>query len=129
MDKEWEKLEKISASNLTKIRNKKKIIDEVKTKDAKVHFASLMDMCHLKNTELETKLQNYKGRVLLRGDIVKDDSGSYAAFTEQGSSTSQMTAAKIMDITSRLSSCAGQAVHSQYFSGVTLDLNSYSWTS
>ena len=46
--------------------------------------------------------KNYKGRVVLRGDIVKDDSGSYAVFTEQGSSASQMTAAKIMDIISRL---------------------------
>ena len=29
---------------------------------------------------------------------MKDDSGSYAAFTEQGSSASQMTAAKVMDM-------------------------------
>ena len=55
-----------------------------------------MDICHLKNAELETKHQKYKGRVVLRGDIVKDDSGSYAVFTEQGSSASQMTAAKVM---------------------------------
>ena len=33
---------------------------------------------------------------MLRGDIVKDNSGSYAVFTEQGSSAFQMTAAKIM---------------------------------
>ena len=31
---------------------------------------------------------------MLRGDIVKDNSGAYAVFTEQGSSASQMTAAK-----------------------------------
>ena len=61
------------------------------------------------NAELEAKHQKYKGRVVLRGDIVKDDSGSYAVFTEQGSSASQMTAAKIMDIISRLPGCAGQA--------------------
>ena len=36
-----------------------------------------------------------------------DESGSFA--TEQGSSASQMTAAKIMDIISRLPGCAGQA--------------------
>ena len=40
---------------------------------------------------------------------MKDDSGSYAVFTEQGSSASQMTAAKVMDIISRLLGCAGQA--------------------
>ena len=102
VDKEWEKLEKIPAWDLTKVRSKKEVIDEARTKGAKVHFASLLDICHLKNAELETKHQKYKGRVVLRGDVVKDDSGSYAVFTEQGSSASQMTAAKIMDIISRL---------------------------
>ena len=109
VDKEWEKLEKISAWNLTKVKSKKMVIDEARTKGATVHFASLMDICHLKNAELETKHQKYKGRVVLRGDIVKDNSGSYAVFTEQGSSASQMTAAKIMDIISRLPGCDGQA--------------------
>ena len=46
---------------------------------------------------------------MLRGDIVKDDSGSYAVFTGQGSSASQMTAAKVMDVTARLPDCDGQA--------------------
>ena len=94
VDKEWEKLEKISAWDLTKVRSKSEVIDEARTKGANVHFASLMDICHLKNAELEAKHQKYKGRVVLRGDTVKDDSGSYAVFTEQGSSASQMTAAK-----------------------------------
>ena len=101
VDREWGKLEKISAWNLTKVRSKKEVIDEARTSGATVHFASLMDTCHLKNAELEAKHQKYKGRVVFRGDIVKDDSGSYAVFTEQGSSASQMTAAKIMDIISR----------------------------
>ena len=109
VDKEWEKLEKISAWNLTKVKSKKSVIDEARTLGATVHVASLMDICHLKNAELEAKHQKYKGRVVLRGDIVKDNSGSYAVFTEQGSSASQMTAAKIMDIISRLPGCDGQA--------------------
>ena len=109
VDKEWENLEKFSAWNLTKVRSKKDVIDEARTAGATVHFASLMDICHLKNAELEAKHQKYKGRVVLRGDIVKDDSGSYAVFTEQGSSASQMTAAKFMDIISRLLGCDGQA--------------------
>ena len=108
--KKWEKLKKIPAWQLTKVRNKKEVIDEARTKGRKVHFASLMALCHLKNSELEPQFQKYKGRVVLRGDIVKDDPGSYAVFTEQGSSASQMTAAKVMDIISRLPGCAGQAV-------------------
>ena len=94
VDKEWEKLEKISAWNLTEVKSKKDVIDEARTAGATVHFASLMDICHLKNAELEAKHQKYKGRVVLRGDIVKDDSGSYAVFAEQGSLESQMTAPK-----------------------------------
>ena len=87
---------------------KKEVIDEVRTSGATVHFASLMDICHLKNAELEAKHQKYKGRVL-RGGVVRGNSGSCAVFTEQGSSASQMTAAKIMDIISRLPGCDGQA--------------------
>ena len=84
VDQEWEKLEKIPAWDLTKVRSEEEVIDESRTKGAKVHFASLMDICHLKNAELEAKHQKYKGRVVLCGDIVKDDSGSYAVFIEQG---------------------------------------------
>ena len=106
VDKEWEKL---PAWKMTKVRRESEVIDEARTKNAKVHFASLMDICHLKNAELETEHKKCKGGVVLRGDIVKDDSGSYAVFTEQRSSASQMTAAKVMYITSRLPGCAGQA--------------------
>ena len=109
MSRYLDTLEKISAWNLTKVKSKKSGIDEARTSGATVHFASLMDICHLKNAELEAKHQKYKGRVVLRGDIVKDNSGSCAVFTEQGSSASQITAAKIMDIISRWPGCDGQA--------------------
>ena len=46
--KEWEKLEEILAWNLTEVRSKKEVIDEARTKGEKVHFASSMDVCHLK---------------------------------------------------------------------------------
>ena len=85
------------------------MIEEAKNKGRRVHFASLMDICHLKKSELEPQYQKYKGRVALRGDIVKDDSGAHAVFTEQDSSASQMTAAKIMDVIARLPGCDGQA--------------------
>ena len=61
--------------------------------------------------KLEPPFQKYKGRVVLRGEIVKDDSGSFAVFAEQGSSASQMTAAKVIDVIARLPGCAGQAAH------------------
>ena len=41
----------------------------------KVHFATMMDIGHFENAELEPKLPKYKGRVVLRVDFVEDDSG------------------------------------------------------
>ena len=70
------------SGQLTKVRNKKEAIEETRNKGRKVHFASLMDLCHLETSELEPQYQKYKGRVVLRGDIVFDDSGSYAALTQ-----------------------------------------------
>ena len=104
-----EKLETIPAWNLEKVKSKKEVILEAQRENKKVDFAWLMDLAHLKNTELEPKLQKYKGRVVLQGDMVKDDSGAYAVFTEQGSSASQMTAAKVMDVIAKWPGCDGQA--------------------
>ena len=55
------------------------------------------------------QFQKYKGRVVLCGDIVKDESRAFAVFTEQGSSASQMTAAKTMYAIARLPGCDGHA--------------------
>ena len=80
------KLEKLLAWQLTKVRAKKELIDEGRKEGRTVHFASL-----------------------IRGDIVKDNSGTFTLFTDHGSSALQMTAAKVMDIISRLPGGAGQA--------------------
>ena len=60
VEKEWEKLEKIPTWQLTKVRHKKEVIDEARNEERKVHFASLMDLCHLKISELEPQFQNTK---------------------------------------------------------------------
>ena len=103
-------MKKIPARDLTKVSSKKEVIDEARTKGAKVHFASLMDISHLKNAELEEKHQKYKGRVVLRGDLVKDDSGSYAVIHRTRIISIPNDNSKIMDIISRLPGCDGQAV-------------------
>ena len=107
MGENWRKFRR---ENLTKVRSKKEVIDDARTSVATVHFASLMDMCHLKNAELEAKHQKSKVELSLRGDIVKDNFWILMQYSpEQGSSASQMTAAKIMDIISRLPGCDGHA--------------------
>ena len=109
MDKEWEKFDKMPAWHLTGVQSKKEIIQEAKTERRTVNFAARMDICHLKNSELDPQTQKYKGRVVLQGDLVKDDSGSYAVFTEQGSTASQMTTENIIEVIARLPRRARQA--------------------
>ena len=74
-----------------KVKSKKEVTKEAQKNNKKVHFASLMDLRHLKNSELEPQFQKYK------------------AFTEQTSSASQMTTAIVMDVIARLPDCDGQA--------------------
>ena len=94
---------------MTRVKSHEKGILAAQKEQRTVHIVTLMDICHLKNVELEPKYQRYKGRVVLRGDILKYDSGSYTGLAEQGSSASQVTAAKVVDVTARLPGCAGQA--------------------
>ena len=91
VDTEWTKFETIPAWDVKKVKSKKRVMKEAPKNNNKVHFGSLMDSCHLKNSELEPQFQKDTGRVVLRGDIVKDDSGACAVFTEHGSSASQLT--------------------------------------
>ena len=51
VEKERGKLENIPAWQLTKIRNKKEVIEEARNKGRYVHSASLMDLCHLENSD------------------------------------------------------------------------------
>ena len=62
-----------------------------------------------RNPSWSRRSKRTKGRVVLGSDTVEDDSGSYAVFSEPGSSASQMTAAKVRDVVARLPGCAGQA--------------------
>ena len=90
-DKEWEKLEKLPAWRITRVRSKKEVIQEAQKGGQ--FILQLWCMFRFKKSELEQKFQKYKGRVVLRVDVVKDHFGSYAAYTEEGSSASQMRAA------------------------------------
>ena len=105
MEKEWKKLETIEAWQLEEAKSKKEDILEAQRDKSKVNFAALMDLCHPKNAQLEPKFQQFKGRVVLRVDMVKDDSEAYAVFTEQGLSAWQVTTAKVMDVIAILPDC------------------------
>ena len=59
-DKEWKKLETIPAWQLGKSQKQEGGYFSKHKETKKVRFDTLMDICHLKNAELEPKLQNTK---------------------------------------------------------------------
>ena len=67
---------------------KDEVIRRCRKEGKKAHFGTLMTLCHEKHAELfkpeDEKV--YKGRIVFRGDIVKDESGYLALFSEQGAS-------------------------------------------
>ena len=73
------------AGQESKVKNYTEVIDEARRERKTVHVATLMDLCHLENAEFGNNFKKYKRRVVLRGHVVKDGSGSYAVFIEQGS--------------------------------------------
>ena len=49
--KEWEKLEKMPAWQVAKVKRKREVIQQSQKEQRTVHFATLMDSCHLKNVD------------------------------------------------------------------------------
>eukprot|EP00973_Karenia_brevis_P001209 165671-Karenia_brevis.AAC.1 len=56
----------------------------------------------LKGAELEAKHQKYQGRVVFRGDNVRDQHDYLAVFSEQGTSASHMAASKFLSAVGRM---------------------------
>jgi hypothetical protein len=94
---------KTAAWDIHSVRPKAEVQAEAKRLGITTHFGSLMDLCHEKHSELAKSDADriYKGRVVFRGDQVRDENGFYAVFSEQSASASQMAAAKFMDAIAR----------------------------
>ena len=46
VDKEWGKLEKLQAWQVTKVKSKEEVIQKAPKEGRTVHFATVMDVCH-----------------------------------------------------------------------------------
>ena len=57
VDKEWKKLETMPAWDVRSVKSNKGGRERGTENNNKVHFASLMDFCHLKHSELEPQFQ------------------------------------------------------------------------
>ena len=107
VDAEWTAHAQKKTWNVDRVRPRAEVIAEANRKKVSVHFGRLMDLCHLKHAELDKNVQKYKGRVVFRGDQVRDETGFYAVFTEQSASASHMAAIKFMDYIGRIDGNVG----------------------
>lgn len=108
IDVAWAKLFKLGAFGLEDFADQKDVKKKYEGTKKPVHFGTLRSPCHEKHSELPGHLRSYKGRIVLRGDLVKDIDGYYAVFSEQGTSSSHMAATKFIDGIARLLGCDGE---------------------
>ena len=109
LDKECENMQKLPAWDESKVITEGEVIRTAKLEGKKVHFTSLMDFCHLKNCELEKKLQKYDGKVVLRVDTVKNDSGFTLYWRSKVLQRHTWRRQKVLDVISILPGCSGPA--------------------
>ena len=89
--KEWETSKNLPAWPKSKVTNEQEGIEKTQKESKTIHFATLLYLRHLQNFKIGQEiLKKYKGRVVLRGNAMKDDSGSYVVFREQVSSAMQI---------------------------------------
>ena len=108
VEKEYAKLESKPTWLLKTVKERKQVIAEAALTGKTVHFGTLMELCSKKHSEMAEEFHIWKGRVVFRGDQVKDETGHFAVFSEQGTSASQMSAAKFLDATARCPGCKGE---------------------
>ena len=84
VDKEWTKLKTIPAWQLDRAKSKKEVIDEARRDKNNVHFATLMDVCHLEKWGVSTRITEVQRQSRALGDIVKYGPGAYAFFFGTG---------------------------------------------
>ena len=64
LDSAWKTLQKLLACDESKVTSEAEVIRQAKLEGKKVRLATLINMCHLKDSELEKKFQKCKGRVV-----------------------------------------------------------------
>ena len=56
LDKEYDKLNRIEAWDMSKVQSKRVIQEKAKRTGKTIHIGELMELCHLKNSQLEKKI-------------------------------------------------------------------------
>ena len=107
LNKEWEELEKIPAWNLEKMKSKKDVFSGSTKRERESPLCCIDGHLSSQKCGVRTKISEKKERSS-RTSRWYCKRRLWSRCTEQGSSVSQMTAAKVMDVIARLPGCAGQ---------------------
>ena len=105
VESEWKKLDDQKAWLWESVREYDDVRNEALKDGETVHFGDLMRLCFVKNSQLDARMRKYKGRLVFRGDNVRDESGHLAVFSEQGTSASHLSAAKFLDAIGEMPDC------------------------
>ena len=62
------------------------LVESAKKSGKKIHLGQLMSICSIKFWEMPPTQHKYKGRIVFRGDCVKDENGAPAIFQELSAS-------------------------------------------
>lgn len=108
VEKELKKLMDVETFALDEIMDQDDVIKMYADRNKPVHFGSLRALSHEKHSELQLEDPEYKGRVVFRRDIVRDNDGYYTVFSEPGTSSSHMAATKFLDAIARMPDCDGE---------------------
>jgi hypothetical protein len=99
MDKEWASLREIGAWNEKGVREWTDVKKEAKRHETRVHVGMVFGICVEKGSELapDDPKRKYKGRVVFRGNDVRDEENYLATFQDMGSAPASMASGKFLD--------------------------------
>ena len=99
MQLEWQELRSIKTWGESKVREWADVRDEAKRANKRIHVGMVFGICVEKGSELPEGYpgRRYKGRVVLRGNDVRDESHFLATFQDLGSAPASMAAGKFLD--------------------------------
>lgn len=108
IDTEWQTLWKKGIWDASTVREKDGVIREARTQSRTVNIGKVIPLCFIKNSQLPEAQHVYKGRVVLRGNCINDDTWCFAVFSEQGTSASHMAASNMLAALAHMPDMEGQ---------------------
>ena len=109
---EWDKLERPggypAAWDVYKVESKAEVMKSGRGKGIEYLCGSIKASCHIRNYELGGEKWVDEGKIVFRGDLIKDETGHKAVFTEQSTCASYMAGTKFIDTVARFPRCKGE---------------------